>query len=86
VWPTKHILFLYDIFNRRRLLSEYMNLVRNYNIELNPIHDYQQDYLKSIFKYSARNIPFYRKVFNEYHLNNDTLLPLEIINTAVPIN
>ena len=80
MWPTKHILFLYDKVNRRRLLGEYTDLVRNYNIEFNPIHDYQQDYLKSIFEYAAGNVPFYRRVFNECRLNNATILPLEVLN------
>lgn len=78
--PTRILLYVYDWLNTRNLLNEYENLTKAPLYNLMFIHDYQQNRLKAIIDYVARNVFFYRGIWKECQIDNNMTSPVEIIN------
>lgn len=80
---TKLFLYLYDKVNSRNLLDEYVNLLKTSQYDLTQINEYQQECLRSIIKYAANKVPYFRKIFRERPLSNNES-PSEFL-TKIPI-
>lgn len=85
MWPTTQFLFLYDKVNRRNLLTEYRKLLKHPQDDLNLINEYQQNYLKNIFEYAARHVPFYQRLCKEIQLDSNETSPSEASINKLPI-